>query len=168
VKLFICSCRWQKLRDFYVSDNFWKCICHIKIARLDKTLDVTSWRAIDLSPKWLPTEEGLETGKYGFSYLYTIFIPIPFLSYFSVHFITFDLIEFYEVSIFDILVAIASSAIPPVFSQSPLGQWPFWWKVYCAVILFYTSLKRFHITNYLKPMMSKILMKITWGFARHD
>jgi len=33
------------------------------------------------------------TGNWGYGcrYIYTIFIPIPFLSYFSVHFITFDL-----------------------------------------------------------------------------
>jgi len=51
----------------------------------------------------------------------TIFIPIPFLSYFAVHFITFDLIEFHEVAIFDTLVAIAKSAIPLISRRLPSG-----------------------------------------------
>jgi len=37
---------------------------------------------INLSPKWLPTEGRLKAGGYGCRYLHTIFIPIPFLSFF--------------------------------------------------------------------------------------
>jgi len=61
------------------------------------------------------------TGNWGYGcrYLYTIFIPIPFLSYFSVHFITFEL-WIHDVNIFDIFVAIANSGIPPV-SSLPSG-----------------------------------------------